>query len=86
MDTREKSLSLAGINGDRAEAIRHVLEGCSVRLSAYDIMVAVERQDPLLLRRHGKVEVIQEVLRRLEADGVVDRMRDGRNDLWGLLS
>jgi hypothetical protein len=81
-----KHVSLAGINGDRAEVIKWCLAngnpGGEPAHEIADFMFKFHRD---LLECHGRTEKVQAVLRALEAKGEVKRTRTGlRYDHWSL--
>lgn len=83
-------VSLAGINGERAEIIKWCLanEGSTAGEPAHEIADYMFKFHRDLLEQHGRIEKVQAVLRALEARGEVVRSRRGRNglryDCWRL--
>jgi hypothetical protein len=87
----KKHLSLVGINGERAEVIKWCLlnEGSAAGEPANEIADYIAKFHRDLLEVQGRVEKIQAVLRALEANGEVVRIRRGRSsglryDHWRL--
>lgn len=85
-----KQVSLAGINGERAEIIKWCLanESTAAGENAQEIADYMFKFHRDLLEQHGRTEKVQAVLRALEAKGEVVRSRRGRNglrfDFWRL--
>lgn len=69
-------VSLAGVNGDRGDALKRVLRECEP-MSAYDMVWYIRDHgsddDRELFRVSSGVETAQAVLRALEAAGQVKR-------------
>jgi hypothetical protein len=85
-----RNVSLAGINGERAEVIKWCLanESSAAGEPAHEIADYMFKFHRDLLEQHGRTEKVQAVLRALEANGEVVRSRRGHNglryDFWRL--
>ena len=60
----------AGINGERADAIRQRLHGQAATANHLAYLLHVDTD---LLNRHGQVETVQAILREMERNGLVMR-------------
>ena len=75
-----RNVSLAGINGERADIIRWCLRNSGPSgENAQEIADYMWKFHRDLLETHGRVEKVQAVLRAMEAAGEVTRTRGGRN-------
>lgn len=82
-----RNVSLAGINGDRADIIRWCLRNSSSAAgeNAHEIADYMWKFHRDLLDTHGRVEKVQAVLRTMEANGEVARERgEGGRHYWRL--
>lgn len=86
------TVSLSGVNGERAEVIKRCLmnESTAAGEPAHEIADFMFKVHGELIGAHGRTEKVLAVLRALEANGEVVRTRRGKSGLrydhWRLAS